>query len=183
MVISEVIVVDRCFNEEPIPHDRLVVGQVSHFLLWKGVRNDVVLVKEVSGFPAFSGALKREGGILECNFCFTRIDKADAFHSNSGCTSSWDESWGGIDHVWIVKSKRDVVVRIVDTVKSYLNGQNVGFGVHRNLAADGAVVHQLARLVNSFRRVSKSNFYIFARWVLTNEVNSCDSHHLVCLVL
>jgi len=139
-VVGEVIVIDGSFDEEGVPHDRLVISQISQLLLRESVRDDVVHVNEVSGLLAVSITLEREGKVGVLDLGLTRIDEAESLHSNSGRTSSRDKPGGGIDHVRIVESECDVVVGVVEAVEGHLYGQDIGLGVHRDLAADGSVL-------------------------------------------
>lgn len=122
--------------------------------------------------------------VLEFGLHITRIYETNALDSHLCGSIGCNESWRGINDVRIIETELDIVVGVVKTIESDLDGQHIGLRVHWNLALDCAICHQLSWLIDSVvRRVSKSNLHVFARRILADEVGASDCHHLLILVL
>ena len=148
--------------------------KVLNIFLRECISNDMPLVDEVSFLDAsIRGTLQVKLSILEQNLSLARVGEAEAPESHTSGSIDSDESWRSIDDVRIVEAKCGVVVGIVEAVEGDLDGQHIGFRVHRDPAADCTVGHQLCRLEDGVvRRGSEADLDFFAGWILADEVSA-----------
>lgn len=144
----------------------------------------MVLVDEISWLDATSLARNWEDLILKADLGLARVHESETCKSHLGAAISGNKSWCGIDHVGIVVAKSDVIIGVIKTVESDLDGQHIGLRVHWNLAANCTVSHQLGRLkYRIVGWVAEAHLHILARWILADEVSSFNGHHLAVLSL
>ena len=183
-IVREVLVMHRRFNIECVPADRLAVW-VLHVLLFRRARHQVVLVFELGWLNAFT-SIADAGAclILKLGLSFACVHETNTFHCDFGSAVRRDEPGLRVDDVGIVEAELDVIVGVVEAVESDLDGQDIGLGVHGDLALDSSISHQLCWLVDGIiGRVAESHFHVFAGRVLADEVSASDSHCLAILAL
>ena len=185
-IVCEIVIVNRCFDVEWIPHDQAAIFGISEILLSNGASFDVVLVEEFSLFFAVcSGkAGQRSHHVLVLDFGLSRVDKAETLDSDLSSAICCNQSGRSINHIWIVEAKCDVVVGVVYAVKSHLHWKHVWLGVHGDLASHCSIIIQNCGFVDGVvGRIAKAHLYISARWVLADEIGAVKSHLLVRFTL
>mmetsp|Transcript_13740 Transcript_13740/g.17353 ORF Transcript_13740/g.17353 Transcript_13740/m.17353 type:complete len:408 (+) Transcript_13740:2424-3647(+) len=185
-VLSEVVVVDGSLDIHGVAEFHLlVVVRVRKLILGEGRRNNVILVLERGRFDAVSqGALEGLRQRVEFDFGLAGVDETKTFHGHLRGPISRNEAGLSVNHVRIVEAESNVVIAVVEAIEGDLDGQDIGLGVHGDLAADSSVIHEFCWLVDGvvgWR--SESHLDVLTGRVLADEIRASDRHCLTRLAL